>query len=142
MGAAVAFEEKSAWIMLVLAVTTYSGYLVTVWRSASDTALVDVPYIAPMLWAIGISIGASIVIHIALGAFSERFKDQRDREIYQSGERIGQSFIVIGALAALLLAMAEVSYFWIANAVCLAFFLSAVLSSIARICFYRFGFPR
>ena len=39
------------------------------------------------------------------------------------------------------LAMLEVAYFWIANAVYLAFFLSAVLGSVARIVAYRRGLP-
>ena len=47
---------------------------------------------------------------------------------------------VIGAVAALVMAMAEVDHFWIANAVYLAFLLSALLSSTAKIAAYRKGF--
>jgi hypothetical protein len=37
--------------------------------------------------------------------------------------------------------MAELPYFWIANAVYLAFFLSAALASVAKIVAYRRGLP-
>ncbi|MFD9127610.1 hypothetical protein ACFV0G_23070, partial [Kitasatospora sp. NPDC059571] len=69
-----------------------------------------------------------------------RHKDQRDREIHRFGEYIGQSFLVIGGVAALVMAMAEVDYFWIANAAYLAFVLSALMSSAAKIAAYRRGF--
>lgn len=139
------YEEKSAWIMLTLAVGTYVGYGVVVWQRARSQPLVDVAYISPMLWAIGISIASSIVAHTVVGAFTpkgEDRKDQRDREISRFGEYTGQSMLVIGALAALGLSMAEVDYFWIANVLGLAFFLSAVLGSLAKISAYRAGLPQ
>lgn len=47
---------------------------------------------------------------------------------------------MIGALAALVLALAEADHFWIANVIYLAFALSAVLGSVAKIFAYRRGF--
>ncbi|MGW0558815.1 hypothetical protein ACWDZ6_32315 [Streptomyces sp. NPDC002926] len=137
------FEEKSAWVMGVLAVGTYTGYLVVILGRAGDAPLAEVSYKAALLWALGISIAASIVIHMVIGMFGPkdaRKKDQRDREINRFGEHIGQSFVVIGGVAALVMAMAETDYFWIANAVYLAFVLSAVLGSTAKIVAYRRGF--
>jgi len=63
-----------------------------------------------------------------------------DREIYRFGEYIGQSFVVIGGVAALLMAMAEWDHFWIANVIYLTFVLSAMLGSVAKIVAYRRGF--
>lgn len=134
------YEEKSAWIMGVLAVLTYAAYLVLVLGRAGPLALPQVPYRTTMLWAIGVSIVASILIHIGVGMFSPRDVDQRDREIARFGDHTGQALLVVGALAALILAMFEVEYFWIANALYLGFVLSAVLGSIAKIAAYRFGF--
>jgi hypothetical protein len=57
--------------------------------------------------------------------------DRRDKEIHRFGEYVGQWFVVIGAVGALLLAVAEVDHFWIANELYLAFVLSALLSSVA-----------
>ncbi|MEU9012566.1 hypothetical protein AB0D12_22920 [Streptomyces sp. NPDC048479] len=137
------FEEKSAWVMGVLAVSTYAGYLVVILGRTGDTPLVEVSYVATLLWALGISIAASIVLHMLIAMFSPkdtRKKDQRDREINRFGEHIGQSFVVIGGVAALGMSMAELDYFWIANAVYLAFVLSAILGSTAKIVAYRRGF--
>ncbi|MFD9224746.1 hypothetical protein ACFWDI_33205 [Streptomyces sp. NPDC060064] len=137
------FEEKSAWVMGVLAVSTYAGYLVVILGRTGDAPLVEVSYVATLLWALGISIAASIVLHMLIAMFSPkdaRKKDQRDREINRFGEHIGQSFVVIGGVAALGMSMAELDYFWIANAVYLAFVLSAILGSTAKIVAYRRGF--
>jgi len=137
------FEEKSAWIMGVLAAVTYAVYLAVVIGLAGTMPLAEVPYVAPLLWTVGASIGLSIVLHIVIRVLSARdagMKDQRDKEIYRFGEYIGQSFLVAGAVVALLLAMAELDYFWIANVIYLAFVLSAILGSVAKVVAYRKGF--
>jgi hypothetical protein len=137
------FEEKSAWILGVAAVASYSVYLAIILGLAEAMPLAEVPYVAPLLWTVGASIAASIALHAVIGIFSPREagkKDQRDREIYRFGEYIGQSFVVIGGVAALLMAMAEWGHFWIANVIYLGFVLSAVLGSVAKIVAYRWGF--
>jgi hypothetical protein len=65
--------------------------------------------------------------------------DQRDREAYRFGEYVGRAFLIAGALAALVMALAEVDRFWIANAIHLGFVLAAVLAASARILAYRRG---
>ncbi|MEU0791411.1 hypothetical protein ABZ342_15190 [Amycolatopsis sp. NPDC005961] len=134
-------EEKRAWILGICAIASYAVYVVLILGRAGGRPLAEVPYIAPMLGTIGASIAAAIVASILAAMISrDGGKDQRDREIGRFGEYVGHSFVVIGAVAALLLAMAEAPYFWIANAVHLAFTLSAILGSIARIFAYRRGF--
>ncbi|WP_412078865.1 hypothetical protein ACLF6K_36310 [Streptomyces xanthophaeus] len=138
-----AAEEKRAWIMLVVAIASYATYLGVVLGRPADVPLAEAPYVAALLWTVGASIAASIVLHILVTAFSpegENTKDQRDREIHRFGEYIGQSFVVVGGVAGLALAMAEAAPFWIANAIYLAFVLSAVLGSVAKLVAYRFGF--
>jgi hypothetical protein len=137
------FEEKSAWIMGVVAVGSYSVYLAIVLGLAGGTPLTEVSYVAPLLWTVGASIAASIALHAVMGISSPRDagkKDQRDKEIHRFGEYIGQSFVVIGGVAALLMAMAELDHFWIANVIYLTFVLSAILGSVAKIVAYRRGF--
>lgn len=137
-----AFEEKRAWAMMVVAVVAYAIYVVTVLGRADGGSLAEVAYAGILLWTIGGAIVAGIAAHIAMAVTGGRGADrtdERDREIHQVGERIGQSFVVIGALAALLMAIAEVSHFWIANAVYLAFVLSMLFSSFAKIMAYRKG---
>jgi hypothetical protein len=137
------FEEKSAWIMGVAAVASYGVYLAIILGKAGAMGLAEVPYVAPLLWTIGASIAASVALHAVIGIFSPRDagkKDQRDREIYRFGEYIGQSFLVVGGVAALFMAMAEWDHFWIANVIYLAFVLTAILGSVAKIVAYRRGF--
>ncbi|MEC4015419.1 hypothetical protein [Streptomyces sp. H27-D2] len=138
-----AFEEKRAWIMAVVTVGAYAAYLALVLGRADHTPLTEVSYVSTMLWTIGSAIAAAIVLQTVIATASPQGadkKDQRDREIGRFGEYVGHSFVVIGAVAALGMSMAELNHFWIANAIYLAFVLSAILGSVARIFSYRRGF--
>ncbi|MET9840577.1 hypothetical protein ABZZ01_22740 [Streptomyces virginiae] len=138
-----AVEEKRAWIMIVVTVVSYTAYLAVVLGRSGGGPITREPYVAALLWTVGSAIAASIALHITVALLSPeegRTKDQRDREIHHFGEHIGQSFVVVGGVAALVLAMAEADRFWIANAVYLAFVLSALLGSTAKIVAYRTGF--
>ncbi len=89
----------------------------------------------------GAVVVAVIVAHIVVGIASPKDidkKDQRDREIYRHGEY----FVAIGAVAALGLSMAELNHFWIANVIYLAFVLSTLLGSAAKVVAYRRGFQQ
>lgn len=138
-----AHEEKRAWIMVVVSTVGFAFYVVTVLSRADGRSLTDVTYVWPLVWTIVGAIIAAIVLEIIVSMAAGRDgtkKDQRDREITRFGDAIGQSFVVIGGVAALLMAMLELDYFWIANAVYVCFVLSAVLGSVARIFAYRRGF--
>ncbi|MGW2275023.1 hypothetical protein [Streptomyces yangpuensis] len=138
-----AVEEKRAWIMIVVTVVSYAAYLALVLGRSGGGPLARQPYVAALLWTVGAAIAASVLLHITVALLSPeegRTKDQRDREIHHFGDHIGQSFVVVGAVAALVLAMAGADRFWIANAVYLAFVLSALLASTAKIFAYRTGF--
>ena len=133
-------EEKTVWIRGVVAVVAYAVYLIIVIPMLGGAPLADVPYVAPFLWTIVGAIVASIVLHIFF--VRPEKKDQRDREIYRFGETVGQAFVVIGGVSAMLLALFEFEYFWIANVISLCFVLSAILSAIAKLVAYRSGMPR
>ncbi|WP_434590090.1 hypothetical protein [Streptomyces sp. A5-4] len=138
-----ALEEKRAWIMAVVAVAGYAAYLVLILGRAGSTPLTEVSYASPLLWCVGAAIVAAIVLNIAAAAASPEDagkKDVRDREINRFGEYVGQAFVVIGGVAALCMALAELSYFWIANVIYLAFVLSSLLASTAKVFAYRRGF--
>jgi hypothetical protein len=139
------YEEKGTWVYLVIAVVGYTVYLSLVLPQViGGVAVGDVDYVPVMLWTIGGAIVASIIGRILVEIIfpSESTKgDVRDRDIDRLGERVGSSFVVIGALGALVLAMLEVDWFWIANVVYLCFVLSALLSSITRLVAYRKGVP-
>ena len=94
-----AFEEKRAWIMVVVSAAAYATYAAIIVGRVDSTPVANVPYVATMLWSIGLAIAVSIVANIAVGIASgkgaER-KDPRDREtvvetVYLRDEAISTS---------------------------------------------------
>jgi len=142
-GIEMAHEEKRAWIMLVVTVVAYTAYVIVVLRRANGMPLTATDYVAPLVWSIVLAIIANIVLDIAtsLGMPREdRRRDTRDKEIARVGDLTGQSFLVIGGLAALVLSLMKADWFWISNVIYLGFVLSAVLGSMTRLAGYRVGF--
>ena len=138
-------EEKRAWIRLVVSVIAYAVYVTIVLSRADGRPLSDVPYAAALLWTIGSAIAASIIVEIAISIANpkaSRMRDVRDRQIGRLGDQTGQAFVVIGAVAAMLMALAEWDWFWIANAIYLCFVLSAILGGITKVVVYRKSFPQ
>jgi hypothetical protein len=138
------YQEKNTWVFLTVAVAAYGTYLAVLLSAAAGAPLVEVKYAAPMLATIGGAIAAGILGSTAISITSNRATrraDQRDREIGRLGEHVGQAFVVLGAVAALVFALLELDWFWIANIVYLFFALSAVVGSIARLVAYRRGVP-
>ncbi len=138
------YDEKNAWAFLITAVAAYAVYVGVVLFGAAGGPLVAADYAPVLLWTVGGAIVANIILSIPITATSptgRQRRDQRDREIKRFGDTVGQSFVIIGAVAALLLALLQADTFWIANAVYLAFVLSAVVGSIARVVAYRTGVP-
>ena len=112
------YEERNIWVSGVVSVLAYTAYVVVVLNRARDVPLTEVAYVAPLLWSIGGAIVVSILASIGVGLANRRdghMTDQRDKEINRLGERTGQSFVVIGALSAMVLALVEADWFWIAN---------------------------
>jgi hypothetical protein len=128
-------EEKRSWILGSVAIASYLTYLLLL-------LLTHLSY-GPVLVAVVIgSIVASILLHIAVTMRGPHEpKDERDREIGQFGDHVGQAFIVIGGVSAMILALAQTGYFWIANVIYLGFVLSAAVGSLAKVCAYRYGLP-
>lgn len=140
-----AHQEKRAWIMLVVSAAAYAAYAATVLTRADGQPLDRVPYAAALLWTVGAAILASIAAETALGVVrpgASRLKDVRDRQIGHLGDYVGSSLVIIGAVAAMLMAMAGWDRFWIANVIYLCFFLSAILGSVTKIIVYRKTFPQ
>ncbi|GAA3933372.1 hypothetical protein [Actinoplanes auranticolor] len=138
-------EEKRAWIRLVVAVLSYTAYVAVIASRTDGRSLTSVPYAGALLWTVGAAIVASIVAEIAMAVGNpraSRLTDDRDREIGRLGEHVGQSFVVIGAVAAMGMAMARWDPFWTANVIYLCFVLSAVLSGITKVVVYRRSLPQ
>jgi hypothetical protein len=138
----VTHQEKRAWIMLVVSVAAYTIYVSVVLSRGDGRPLAQLPYAAALLWSVVGATVASVAIETALGVVTRasRRKDVRDREIGRLGDYTGQAFVIIGAVAAMLMAMAGWDRFWIANVIYLCFVLSAVLGSVTKIIAYRKSF--
>lgn len=139
------YDEKTTWAQLLVAVGITVAYLAILLGKADGGPIVEVSYQSTMLWMIGIGIVASILLSILFSILSgeRQFRrDARDREISAFGTRMGQAWIVIGALAAMLMAMAEWDWFWIANTVFFCFLLSAMFEGVAKVVAYRRGVPQ
>jgi hypothetical protein len=137
------FEEKGTWVSVLVTVGTYVAYLIIILGRAEGTPLAEVSYVSTLLWTIGIAIALQIIgrIAVAVAKPSEADKsDVRDKQINRFGDYVGQSLVVIGGLAALVLAMVEADHFWIANELYLAFVLSGIVAAVTKLIAYRRGF--
>lgn len=133
-------EEKHTWMFGVLAPIGYVVYLILSFATG-DGPLGD-SYVWPMAGVILGSIAVGILSGIVLGILNPKEAgkaDQRDKEIGWFGERIGNSFVVIGGIAALILCFVQAPHAWIANVLYLGFVLSAIVASMAKLAAYRRG---
>jgi hypothetical protein len=137
-------EQKGVWIELVVAIATYAVYVIVVLGEVGRSSWSSANYGPLMLWVIGASVVATVIVRTVVSTVSPKDagkRDIRDRQIYRIGEYMGRWAVIAGALVALILALLRVEYFWIANAIYLGFFLSAVLSGAVKISSYRSGVP-
>jgi hypothetical protein len=142
---AVTFLEKSNWVVLVVGVPTLLAYLAMVGPQVLATPTADVAWTQPMVLAIVGFVVANVLGNVAAAISNPREadrSDQRDREIDQFGERIGNWLIVAGSIGALVLAMTRADHFWIANAIFFGGIGGALLSSAAKISAYHGPFQR
>jgi hypothetical protein len=144
-------EEKGQWVYIVAIVVTYGAYLVITFGQLRQTAPADIDYVPTMLWSIGIGIALAIVGRIVVeivGRMSAEIAghdeghdvDVRDREIGRFGEYFAGTVLGVGMVVPFVLTLAELAYFWIANAMYLAFGVSAVVGAVVKLVAYRRGF--
>ena len=139
-------REKQAWAMLVISVAGLGVYLTLVLAARDGQPLDEVRYQPLMLGTIGAAIVAGIITAIVFAiqanlAGETDDADERDKAIDRFGTNVSQTFLVIGGLAGLLMAMAERDWFWIANTIYLGFTLSGILEGVAKVTAYRRGLP-
>jgi len=138
----VSYEEKGIWVYLVTSAGAYAVYLVIVLGRLASVPAGQVSYVPVLLWTAGASVLASVIgrtlVETARPSDSRR-GDVRDREISRFGEYAARWFVVAGAAAGLVMAMARWEYFWIANVIYLGFVLWAVAGSVVKLVAYRRG---
>jgi MFS family permease len=140
------YQERNTWASLIVTAAALVVYIVVTLQAAAGRALTEVDWVPIMLWTIGASIVASILLSIVWGMLAAGRdpegvgrSDQRDRDIERAGDRVGQAFLVLGGLGAIALCAVEADAFWIANAVFFGFALSAIVGGVARVIMYRRG---
>jgi hypothetical protein len=136
------FEEKRSWIYVVVAAAVAGAYFAIVLAKVPGTDVSEIAYVGPMLTAIGVGIGAGIVLTVAAAVASPKDAgrtDERDKQINRLGEYVAYYVMSICAVVPLGLAMADVEHFWIANSLYLAFVLAAIASAVVKIVAYRRG---
>ena len=148
------FEEKITWVNLVVTVLVSAVYFATTLARLGEVSAADIAYRQPLLLAIGVSVGLTIVGSILVGIGTgisatlrgrnasddiER-KDERDKTIARHGDLIGFYVASAGMAGVLALVMLEYEYFWIANALYLSFVISSLVGSIVKLIAYHRGF--
>ena len=144
-------EERGHWVYLVAIAVAYVAYVVITVAQLGQTAPADIDYVPTMLLSIGIGIGLAIVGRIGVEIFShvsaemagqdESLEaDVRDRDIGRYGEYVAGTVLGVGMVVPFVLTLAEFDYFWIANAMYLAFVVSALVGAVVKLVAYRRGF--
>ncbi|MFE3453395.1 hypothetical protein ACFXJ8_31165 [Nonomuraea sp. NPDC059194] len=136
------YEEKGIWVYLAVNVVTFTAYIAVILSRTGDGGLTEVPYVSPLLWTIGIAIGASVVgrvlMEIAKPSESHR-SDVRDKEINRLGEYVGGTILSIGMLLPFVLALADADHFWIANGMYAVYVLAGLVGPAVKLIAYRRG---
>ena len=146
-------DERAVWVYLAVLIATTALYLAIVVPRALSTPIEQVEWVTPMIWSLGLSIGATIVgsILVAIGSAVslaakgrkpqvELSSDARDKDIKRLGNRSTQGAIGAGLFAALVLAMIDADTFWIGNAVWIAGVVGGLVETTVKIRAYRRGF--
>ncbi len=144
-------EERGQWVYLVAIGVTYGAYLVITLGQLGQTAPADIDYVPTILWSIGIGIALAIVGRIVVeivgrisaevaGHGEGQDADVRDRDIGRFGEYVAGTALGVGMVVPFVLTLKEFDYFWIANAMYLAFVVSAVVGTVVKVVAYRRGF--
>jgi hypothetical protein len=136
----VTFLEKSNWVVLIVGVPTLLGYLAMIVPQVLGGPMTDVAWVQPMIVTMVAFVVANVLGNVVAAATNPGDagkNDERDREIDRVGERVGNWLIVAGALVALVLAMAQVDHFWIANALLLGGIAGSLVSAVTKIAAYH-----
>ena len=139
-----AYEEKGAWVGLIVGIITFIVYLSVLLARAAGGPLEQTPYVDAMLWSIGAGIVAVTIVTILVSIATRRDGTQtdiRDKQISARAEFTSRGLLILGALAALVLAMIEADHFWIAHAIFLGFILAGILEGVTKVALYRGGVP-
>jgi hypothetical protein len=135
-------EEKSTWIVAAATALIFGAYFVKILNDAATIPVSEIEYQDLLAVMVVLFIVLLIISHVVLAAVTKDAgtSDERDEKIDRFGEYIGGYVLGTGMLAILILAMAEIEYFWIANAALGIMVLAELVTSGTKIIIYRRGF--
>lgn len=120
----------------------YVWYFAVVFGQIRSVEVREIAYRPLMVVTVAVLVALVVVAHLLVALANPRDaekSDDRDREINRFGEYVGGYVLGTGAFFALALAMIEVDYFWISNAILVAMVTSELVTGGTKIVLYRRG---
>lgn len=139
------YAERNIWASLIASVVGVTVYAVVIGQRAAGVPVARVDWVGPMAWTIGLAIAGAIALSLVWGIVagmrdrSAHGSDERDRDIARWGDHVGQAFLVIAGLGAIVLSAIDADGFWVAHTVFAGFALSSIVGGVAQIIAYRRG---
>ena len=143
--------ERTTWATVITFPVIGAVYLIVILSRAATAPVAEVSWVAPMIWAMALSVVVIIVGTIAsaigTGAVAAARGEQpefeegdvRDRQIGLLGDARSYPVVAFGGLAAIILAMVGADPFWFANAIFLSGILASTLAAAIKLRAYRTG---
>lgn len=147
------FEEKLTWVTTAATIAVAAVYAWIIGQQVATVPVTEIVYQKTLLISVGALVGLIIIGAIITAIVSavgveitgegsvddiDR-RDERDIDINQRGELAGYyvtSTLILGVLA---MAMLELPYFWIANAIFATVLVSGLISNVFKLVSYRRG---
>ena len=139
-----AFQAKSAIALIGTRMLVYIPYFVLVGSILASTSqdAANVAYKPLLILAIVPVTVVAAVSHIVLALLSPKEanqRDERDRLISQRGDQISAYVLGVGVFTAIVLAMFELSSFYVVNTLMLFWVAAEVAGQSRRLVLYRRG---
>ena len=139
--------ERNVWVYLVIVVLTSGTYFIAMGVQLLSTPAESIRWVAPLLWALGTSIGANVLATVIFAVVFERGEaravplvDERDRVIGQYAGLRHSVVLGSGIFVVLVLSMFDADTFWTGNAAFAFGTLGAIVETTFKIRAYRGGF--
>jgi hypothetical protein len=137
------FRDKSALVSLIALLAASVGYVVMLAAAAREDGLAGVDYRPYMVGFVVVLAIVSIVGQAAIAVASPREAqakpDERERSIAGRSGSLKAAVLAVAAFVAISLAMAEVSWFWIANSVLALWVLAEIGGGLTTLTLSRRG---
>lgn len=141
-GIAVSSEERSTWIVGFCLVVVFGWYFARIFTEAASTPVDRIAYQGLLGFMVVVFVAVVAAGHIALAVIARNSggHDERDRIIGRFGEYVGGYVLGAGMIAVLVMAIAEVNYFWIAHVALGIMVASELVTTVTKLAAYRRGF--